>query len=113
MRPFPGAGGRWTISTDGGTFPLWSRDGHTLYYWHGTQVMAAQVATSPKFSVVGGPVLLFERNQGQGGHPPYDVTPDGKHFVMVKSASEEADLIVVLNWVDEWRNVRRQARPSP
>ncbi|PYP66816.1 MAG: hypothetical protein DMD26_06595 [Gemmatimonadetes bacterium] len=113
VRPFPSAGGRWTISTDGGTFPLWSRDGHTLYYWHGTQVMAAQVATSPKFSVVGGPVLLFERNQGQGGHPPYDVTPDGKHFVMVKSASEEADLIVVLNWVDEWRNVRRQARPSP
>jgi len=41
------------------------------------------------------------------------VTPDGKHFVMVKSASEEADLIVVLNWVDEWRNVRRQARLSP
>jgi serine/threonine-protein kinase len=111
VRPFPEADSRWTISTDGGIFPLWSRDGRTLYYWQGTQFVAAHVATSPTFSVVSRQVL-FERNQGQGGHTPYEVTPDGKHFVMVKSAGEDANLVVVLNWVDEWRKGGRQPRAA-
>jgi len=50
--------------------------------------------------------VLFQRNPGQSGHPPYEVAPDGKHFLMVRSAADDADLVIVLNWVDEWRNRR-------
>ena len=32
VRPFPGPGGRWQISTGGGSFPLWSRDGRELLF---------------------------------------------------------------------------------
>jgi hypothetical protein len=112
VQPFPGPGGRWSISTDGGTFPLWSRDGGILYYWHGNQLIAAHVATSPTFSVVDRPVLL-ERNPVQGGHTPYEITPDGKHFLMTKPASTGANLVVVLNWVDEWKRGGRQGHRAP
>ncbi len=32
VRPFPGPGGKWQISTDGGIFPKWSRNGKELFY---------------------------------------------------------------------------------
>ena len=32
VRPFPGPGGRWQVSTGGGGFPLWSRDGRELLF---------------------------------------------------------------------------------
>ena len=32
VRPFPGPGGRWQISTGGGDFPIWSRDGRELFF---------------------------------------------------------------------------------
>jgi WD40 repeat protein len=32
VRPFPGPGGSWQISTDGGTNPIWSRSAHDLFY---------------------------------------------------------------------------------
>ena len=32
VRPFPGPGGVWPVSSGGGTQPRWSRDGKTLYY---------------------------------------------------------------------------------
>jgi hypothetical protein len=56
---------------------------------------------------------IFERNPAQGGHTPYEVTPDGKHFLMVRAASEDADLVVVLNWVDEWRHGKRPVHTAP
>src|SRR5262249_48758082 len=32
VRPFPGPGGKWQISTTGGTYPVWSRTRHELLY---------------------------------------------------------------------------------
>src|SRR4029453_14348139 len=32
VRPFPGPGGKWQISTGGGTNPTWSRTRHELFY---------------------------------------------------------------------------------
>ena len=32
VRPFPGPGGKWQISTGGGDYPIWSRDGHNLFF---------------------------------------------------------------------------------
>ena len=32
VRPFPGPGGKWQISTGGGAFPQWSRNGRELFY---------------------------------------------------------------------------------
>ncbi|SPE38575.1 hypothetical protein SBA6_900013 [Candidatus Sulfopaludibacter sp. SbA6] len=32
VRPFPGPGGKWPISTSGGAFPLWSHEGRELFF---------------------------------------------------------------------------------
>jgi len=32
VRPFPGPGGTWQISTGGGRFPVWSRNGRELFF---------------------------------------------------------------------------------
>ena len=36
-------------------------------------------------------------------HPNYDVTPDGRHFVMLRPVDENRDLILVVNWFEELR----------
>ena len=49
VRPYPGPGGQWQISTDGGAEPVWSRDGRELFYARGFKTMAVRVQTTPEF----------------------------------------------------------------
>ncbi|MDR3722704.1 MAG: protein kinase [Candidatus Acidoferrales bacterium] len=59
VQPYPGPGGKWQISTDGGTEPVWNRNGRELFYRSGDKMMAAAVATQPSF-FAGKPRMLFE-----------------------------------------------------
>src|SRR5262249_16932469 len=54
-QPAAGAGGRWQISTNGGTAPVWSRSGHDLFYQSGEQIMAASYAVTGDMFVPGKP----------------------------------------------------------
>ncbi len=87
VQPFPGPGGKWQISTEGGTEPVWARNGE-LFYWNGNQMMAVETKTQPTFSA-GTPRLLFEglyqRNLAPGV-AQYAVAADAQRFVMVKAA---------------------------
>ena len=51
VSPYPGPGGVTQVSAEGGTNPLWSRDGRELFYQNGTKMMAVKVATQPSLSV--------------------------------------------------------------
>jgi Tol biopolymer transport system component len=102
VAPYPGPGGKFLISTEGGATPRWSRDGRELFYRNGDKMMAVDVQTSPGFRA-GSPKVLFHGTYGNS----YDVTPDGKRFLMIKPpAAAQAprdQLTVVLNWFDELR----------
>ena len=50
VQPFPGPGGKWQISTEGGTEPAWNRNGKELFYRSGNKMMALDVTTQPGFS---------------------------------------------------------------
>src|ERR1019366_755361 len=39
VQPYPGPGGKWQISTDGGMDPRWSANGRELTYRNGDKVM--------------------------------------------------------------------------
>ena len=52
-------GGRWLVSTGGGTQPLWARSGRELFYRNGAAVMAVPIRTDPSFSAAN-PEVLFE-----------------------------------------------------
>jgi len=106
VRPFPGSGGRWQVSLDGGSEPVWAANGRELFYRNGTKMMVAAIALHPTFTV-GARRELFEGNYvNDPVYRSYDVTRDGQAFVMVRSPKPSADFIVVLNWFDQLRAAR-------
>jgi serine/threonine-protein kinase len=115
VRPFPGPGGKWQISTDSGVEPVWSRDGRELFYRNADKMMAAAVETTPTFSA-SKPRVLFEQHFEKSIFPfeaNYDVSPDGKRFLLVvPPAGESAPTQVnfVLNWSDELRRLMHEQK---
>ena len=104
VQPYPGPGGKWQISTDGGTEIAWAQSGQELFYRNGDQMMAVEITTEPTFSA-GIPQLLFEGDFQTGivSRADYDVTPDGQRFLMVQLGGvlEVSQINVVLNWFEE------------
>jgi serine/threonine protein kinase len=106
VQPYPGPGGKWQISAEGGTEPAWNHNGRELFYRQGNKMMAAELTTQPSFSA-GKPRMLFEGQYAVSttlSSRNYDVSPDGQRFLMVKTVEQEqptAQINVVLNWFEE------------
>jgi Tol biopolymer transport system component len=105
VQRFPGGGGRWQVSSGGGDYPAWGPGGRELFYQDGSKLMAVSVGPPSGF-VLGKPRLLFERKDivtvsGVIGFANYDVSPDGKTFVMVRKTAPATRIHVVLNWFEE------------
>ena len=102
VRPFPGKGGKWQISNEGGRQPVWARTGREIFYGNGDKMMAVAVETEPTFRA-GKPALLFEGQfLGSGGQfHQYDVSLDGQRFVMVQVAEHSTQIHIVQNWFEE------------
>ena len=101
VRPFPNVGGRRALAGYGQQ-PIWSRDSRELFYRTANgQVMRVPFKTTPSFApdtpvpVVAAPQTL--RNWSVG--PNYDVSPDGRRFLMIKTPELDIrSLTVVQNW---------------
>ncbi len=106
VQPYPGPGGKWQISTEGGTEPVWNPNGRELFYRIGDRMMAVDITTQPGFAA-GKSRMLFEGQYVPTPvmFPNYDVTPDGQRFLMLKPTeqvqSEPNQINVVLNWFEE------------
>jgi len=106
VQPYPGPSGKRQISTEGGTEPVWNRNGRELFYRAGDKLMAVEITTQPALSV-GKPRVLFEGRYVPSPSSPanYDVSPDGQRFLMVKPNEQEqaapTQINVVLNWFEE------------
>ncbi len=109
VQPFPGLGGKWQISTDGGGHAVWARNGHELFYRNGNKMMVVEVSTQLNWSA-GVPETIFEGPFFAigNGNTSYDVAPDGQRFVMIKESEEQqeaAQIKVVLNWFEELKRL--------
>ena len=107
---FPSPGRKWPVSTDGGGFPIWRRDGRELFYRaaDGT-LMAVPVASGSDFAP-GAPIPLFkpQANLGALGMGTfYDVAPDGRFLVNVFIERTSPPATVVLNWKPDSPSSRR------
>jgi serine/threonine protein kinase/Tol biopolymer transport system component len=103
LRRYPGPEGRWTVSTGGGTSPLWNHTGTELFYRNGNKMMAVSVATTPDVTLAT-PRVIFEGPYSYGSTialTNYDVSADGQRFLMVKNEAGGAHLNVALNWFSE------------
>ena len=107
VRPFPGPGEKWAISTEGGNEPVWPRGGHQLFYRAGDTMMAVDVQTTPTFAA-GTPRKLFDKmfERSIALWANYDVSPDGQRLLMVRRENPSlpaTHINVVLNWIEELR----------
>jgi serine/threonine-protein kinase len=112
VRPFPNVDqGKWQVSSDGGTEPLWIPDGRGLFYRDGQKMMKVFIEAKPTFTH-GKPEVLFEldgryliRAPGQN----HDISPDGLRFLMITEGEQTktapAAINVVLNWFEELKQL--------
>jgi Tol biopolymer transport system component len=99
VKPLAGGGTPWQVSTGGGTSPRFSPRGDELFYRSLTnEIMTAPVSVSDGRFATGAPVSLFAAGIDDQQRD-YDVTPDGKRFVLARPADTvDAPLVVVLGF---------------
>jgi len=91
--------GKWQISTSGGQFPRWRRDGKEIFFLAAdNRVMAAEVEAKEGSFQVGAVKPLFAAIP-QNSAAPFDVSADGKRFVIVSVVEGQSPPItLVVNW---------------
>jgi serine/threonine-protein kinase len=113
LQAFPGTGSRYPVSTDGGHFPVWARNGRELFYRNVDKMMAVSIDTKNGALQVGKPTALFHGAfaEPNAGAAWYDVSTDGQRFLMLKvdDAQMTESLVVIQDWMDA---VKRLAPPK-
>jgi serine/threonine protein kinase/Tol biopolymer transport system component len=111
VRPFPEAGGKWEVSTGGGSQPRWRPDGKELFYLAAdARLMAVPIAPAQqeRAVTVGTPVPLFATRLASGpgisltgyqSRALYAVTADGRFLMNTTlEADRQSPIILVQNW---------------
>jgi len=106
VKPFPGPGGKWQVSTGGGIAPRWRHDGKELFYIAPDgKLMAASIRSAGQTLEAGTAVALFQTRIVGGGQSlivkqEYAVAPDGQRFLINITADEStaSPIIIVTNW---------------
>jgi hypothetical protein len=99
--PFPRAGGKYQISTSGAFYSHWQPDGKSIIYISGNQVMEVGVTLSPSFDF-SPPRKVMDLPPSWNG--VWDVTSDGKKFLIGASKSREiqaSQVNIVIGWFEE------------
>jgi serine/threonine-protein kinase len=97
VQSYPGGANRTLVSSGGGVQPRWSRDGRELFYVSGDAIMAVDVRADGS---MGTPRRIIDRSNYFIRFESYDVSPDGKRFLMIHrdEGSVPRQLNVILNW---------------
>ena len=110
VRPYPNVeGGRWQISSQGGTRPAWGRNGRELFFLDATERLSvAPIAVNGGAVVPGAARRLLENAYYPGFSTRgfnvrgYDISPDGQRFLMIKGHDETAAsrsvVTIAVNW---------------
>ena len=113
VRAFPDKGGKWQISNGGGTYPMWPRNGHELFFETLDNHIMAAAYTVTGDTFVADKVRMWSDKQLGGSSnnvKNIDLAPDGKRIVALmpaaeaKGAQEAQNHVVFLeNFFDELR----------
>jgi len=105
VRPFPGPGGPWRISTGGGLFPRWSPTAHELLFVSGSQVLFAPYTVVGDSFQADKPQVWTPTGAVNLGLPyPYDIHPDGKRLALAAAVDQtgvvQDKVVFVFNFVE-------------
>jgi hypothetical protein len=116
VRPYPGVdGGRWQVSTGGGTQPLWAPNSRELFFVDPEGRMVAVSIQPGAAFIAGNPTVVVDAPRVT--NPPgivgrmYDVSRDGQRFLMTKPVDSAAQsepppqIMVVQNWFEELKRL--------
>ncbi len=98
---------KWQVSTDGGVYPVWRRDGAELYYINPSSALTAVPVTAGGGGFAfGAPVALFETKILGGGVEvrqgrQYDVAPDGRFLINTVVATAASPITLLQNWIPD------------
>ena len=101
VRPFPDVdGGKWQISTGGGTEPYWNKNGTELFYIASDRtLMSVPVKLDPIFEKkdLPQPIMLIPESAGRNS---YAVSENGNQFLVAKRVGEQAmqPITILVNW---------------
>jgi Tol biopolymer transport system component len=103
IQPFPFNGERWLVSSNGAEEPVWSHDGRKIYFRNGQEWYEVEVSFKPDFSIERSQFLFSGPYRNVPGYS-YDLTPDGKKFLLLRPISKDQttrNLKVIKNWFEE------------
>ena len=109
VRPFPGPGGKWQISTGPGSAPRWSRDGRELLYLGQRGDVMAVSYTAQNGAFAAGKPRVWSEARLSLLSATYDIAPDGKRLAAIALGQSEVgrlprpQLTFLLNFIDELR----------
>ncbi len=112
VRPFPGPGGKWQVSTDGGRMPMWNRTRSELLYRaaEGRIKVASYTVEGglfrPQTPRVWSPGLVPVRAQAV----TYDLHPDGNRVAVLKASGEAEHVTLIVDFFDELRRLAPTGR---
>ena len=105
VRPFPGPGGEYQVSTTGGSRPTWRHDGKELFYvTPDRKLMSVEVTAGATFEALAAKPLFDTHIKGIASRVivsrhGYAVSGDGLRFLINDLTETSASPItVVLNW---------------
>jgi serine/threonine-protein kinase len=112
VRAFPDKGGKWQISSAGGSYPMWSRGERELFFESlDSRIMVARYTVQGDSFVPGKPRLWCEKALANtvNSSKNVDLAPDGKRIVAViptdglETQQSQHQVVFLLNFFDELR----------
>ncbi len=104
VQSFPTSGGKWQISTNGGSQPRWREDGRELFFISADKILMATPVQTGAIFRFGTPQPLFETKVDNYDAPNrYVVANNGQRFLINVPAEKEttSTVTVVVNWTSE------------
>jgi serine/threonine-protein kinase len=113
VRPFPDVNsGKWPVSNSGGSQPLWSRSGKELFFIDASGALMSVAVESQSPLVFGTPAKIMNNSYVWSvptfAGRQYDISPDGKRFLRLKSTNESitaGSVTIVQNWFEELKRL--------
>ena len=109
VRPFPGPGGKWRVSTDQGVWPRWSATANELLFLSENKVMFAPFAVVGDSFRADTPQLWSPTSiRTLGATSLYDLHPDGKRLAVVSSQDQSTvqdKVVLMFNFFDYLKKI--------
>jgi serine/threonine protein kinase len=116
VRPYPGPGGKWQISTGGGVVTTWSHSKRQLFYgWNGQIMVVPYAAEADSFRAEKPRLWSEGRYAVRGPNRMFDLHPDGTRVALAPVGQADGmkhdHITFLFNFFDHVRRIAPVVKP--